>query len=124
MSSSTKAPVGEPYTGPSGGLKKPSDWLASEDLPPGAEVAVEVEDVRLFRDVKFEGGRTEPKVAALKFTGKEKMMILNATNRKRMVKMFTADTKQWRKQKVTLYVDPAVKFAGQHVCGLRIKLVE
>lgn len=122
MSTAT-LPQGEPYAGPSGGLKKPSDWLASEDLPLDREVEVEVEDVRLFKDVKFEAGRTEPKVAALKFVGKEKLMILNSTNRKRMVKMFTSDTRKWRKQRITLYVDPTVKMRGELVCGLRIKLV-
>ncbi len=113
----------EPYTGPSGGLKKPSDWLASEDLPLGKEVPVEIEDVRLFKNVKFEGGRVEAKVAALKFKGRDKMMILNATNRKRLIKMFTNDTTQWRAQAVRLYVDPKVKnpAGGEPVCGLRIK---
>lgn len=118
------APTGEQYVGPSGGLKKPSEWLASEDLPLDREIEVTIEDVLLFRDVKFDAGRVEPKVAALKFAGKEKRMILNSTNRKRLVKMFTSDTREWRGKAVSLYVDPNVRMGRDTVNGLRIKLAE
>lgn len=122
----SEALKGEVYIGPSGGLKKPSDWLASEDLPLDRDVEVEIEDVFLHKNVTFEAGRKEPKVAALKFAGKEKQMILNATNRKRMVKMFASDTKLWRKQKIKLYVDPKCRnpAGGPPVCGLRIRINE
>jgi len=113
---------GEPYSGPSGGLKKPSDWLASEDLPPGQDVDVTIEDVLKYRDVKFEAGRALPIVGALKFAGKEKQLILNATNRKKLVKTFSSDTKLWRGQKIALYVDTNVRSpAGGITSGIRIR---
>lgn len=114
---------GETYTGPSGGIKKPSEWLASEDLPAETDVEVTIEDVRRFKDVKFEGGRAVPVVGALKFAGKEKLMILNATNRKRLVAQYTTDTKKWRGVKVALYVKPDCKnpSGGAPIPGIRIR---
>lgn len=119
-----KEPEGESYEGPSGGIKKESPWLASEDIPLGKEVTVVVEDVKLYRNVEFDKGRKEPSVGTLKFVGKKKELVLNATNRKRMVKMFSINTREWRGKSVILYVDPKVKLMGELVNGLRIKLVE
>lgn len=120
-----KKPVGETYTGPSGGLKKPSDWLASEDIPVGQDVEVEIEDVLKFLNVAFEAGRVEPKLGALKFVGKDKLMILNATNRKRLMKAYTSDTKLWRKKKIKIFVDMQCKqVGGGKGPGLRIRIEE
>ena len=109
------------YTGTSGGLKKSTIWLASEDIGIDVEKTVEVADVELHKNVTFDAGRIEPKVPALRFTGVEKHMILNSTNRKMMVRLFGMDTKDWRGKRVALYVDPDVKMAGQRVNGLRIR---
>lgn len=110
----------ETYTGPSGGLKKDSPWLASEDIGTG-EKRVLIEDVTLHKNVKFDKGRTEEKLGALKLGGIEKRMVLNATNRKKLVKLYGMDTKEWRGKWVTLWVDTNVKMAGEIVNGLRIK---
>lgn len=113
----------EIYTGPSGGLKKDSPWLASEDVG-DAELRVMIEDVSVHKNVAFDKGRVEPKVGALKLSGMVKRMVLNSTNRKRLVKMFGMDTKFWRGKWVTLWVDTNVKMAGEIVNGLRIKEAE
>ncbi len=109
------------YTGPSGGLKKSTIWLASEDIGLDVERNVTIQDVELHKNVKFDQGRTEDKVPALRFEGQDKRMILNSTNRKMLVRLFGMDTKDWRNKRVALYVDPDVKMAGQKVNGLRIR---
>lgn len=113
-------PTGQPYTGPSGGLKKDSHWLASEDIGQ-RDVAVTIEAVEIYKDVVFDAGRKEPRLGALKFAGKEKRMILNATNRKALVRLFGMETKDWIGKGVTLYVDPNVRRGGERVPGLRIR---
>lgn len=112
---------GESYSGPPGGLKKDSPWLASEDVGT-LEMRVQIEDVLRHRNVKFEAGRVEAKVGTLKFTGIEKQMILNATNRKMLGRLFGLDAGNWRTQWVVLYVDGNVKQVGGGIGnGLRIK---
>lgn len=110
----------ERYEGPSGGLKKDSPWLASEDIGDN-ERRVVIEDVTLHKNVAFDKGRVEAKIGALKLSGIEKRMVLNATNRKKLVKLFGMDTREWRGKTVTLWVDTNVKMAGEIVNGLRIK---
>lgn len=109
------------FNGLSGALRT-SPWLASEDLIGLGEVPAEIEDVLLYDSVTFDGGRTEKNVPTLKFKGKAKQMVLRTSaNRKALVHMFGADTKAWRGKTVKLYHDPAVKFGGKLVGGLRIK---
>lgn len=111
----------ESYSGPPGGLKKDSPWLASEDV--GTEILrVTIEDVRRHRDVKFEAGRVEAKVGTLKFVGMAKEMILNATNRKMCGRLFGLDAGNWRKKDVLLYVDTNVRQIGGGIGnGLRLR---
>lgn len=117
----TNQPTPKIYSGPSGGLKKDSQWLASEDIGT-REVTVTIEQVEIYNDVAFDAGRKEAKVAALKFAGKEKRMILNATNRKTLVRLYGMDTAQWQGKQVTLYVDMRVRqVGGGYGPGLRIK---
>lgn len=117
----TTQPTPKIYTGPSGGLKKESQWLASEDIGT-KEVTVTIEHVEIYNDVTFDAGRKEAKVSALKFVGKEKRMILNATNRKTLVRLYGMDTSAWQGKPVTLYVDMRVRqVGGGYGPGLRIK---
>lgn len=119
---SNNIPTPEVYEGPSGGLKKETIWLASEDIGLNKEVKVKIQDVERYKNVTFDAGRVEPKVAALRFEKTEKRMVLNATNRKTLVKMFGMDTKEWRGKEIVLWVDPNVKMKGEKVGGIRIKL--
>lgn len=116
----TPPPTPKIYTGPSGGLKKESAWLASEDIGE-REVVVTIEEVELYADVAFDAGRKEARVGALKFAGKDKRMILNSTNRKALVRLYGMETKAWRGKTVTLYVDANVRFGKERVSGLRIR---
>jgi hypothetical protein len=59
---------------------------------------------------------------AKKLKGKAKQLVLRTTcNRRALVHMFGADTKNWRGKTITIYHDPDVKFGGKLVGGIRIK---
>ena len=113
-------PIPIEYHGASGGLKKPSPWLASEDIG-AAQVRVVIEAVELYKGVEFDQGRVEESIGALKFAGKEKRMILNSTNRKALVNLSGMETRDWLGKPVLLVVDTKVKMMGKIVAGLRIK---
>jgi hypothetical protein len=101
-----------------------SPWLASEDLLGLGEVEVKIESVHEHRNVKMDGGRTEPVIYALKYEGKDKQMILNATNRKALSHAFGAKTQGWIGQKVFLRAQPGIRKPGtknETCCGLRIR---
>jgi hypothetical protein len=112
----------EEYTGSVSDMKS-SEWLASSDIIGLGDVQVTIESVIKSTDVKMDGGRTEKEIYSLKFVGKDKKMVLNATNRKTLAKMFSASVKKWKGQKVKLYVEDGVRNpkGGSPVQGLRIK---
>jgi len=113
----------EEYTGSVSDMKS-SEWLASTDIAGLGDVPVEIEKVVRSTDVKMDGGRTEKEIFSLKFKGKDKKMVLNATNRKTLAKMFSANVAKWKGQKIKLYVQDGVRNpkGGEPVQGLRIKL--
>ena len=112
---------GKSFNGLSGALRT-SPWLASEDLIGLGEVTAEIEDVLIYDEVMFDGGRKEKNVPTLKFKDKQKQMVLRTSvNRKALVRMFGANTQNWRGKQIKLFHDPAVKFGGKFVGGLRIK---
>lgn len=98
-----------------------SPWLASEDLAGRDQYTLTIKKVFKHRNVKFEKGRTEPVVHALAFHETDKQMVINATNRRRLVKWYGPRTQEWWEQTVTLYVDHEVKLAGQTVDGIRVR---
>ena len=112
----------EEYTGSVSDMKS-SEWLASSDIIGLGDVQVTIESVVKSTNVKMDGGRTEKEIYSLKFVGKDKKMVLNATNRKTLAKMFSASVKKWKGQKVKLYVEDGVRNpkGGSPVQGLRIK---
>lgn len=114
-----KKPQGEVFEGRSAEMKV-SPWLASEDLL-GKEVAVEIVKVYRFKDVEFDAGRKEAVVYAMEFKGANKQLVLNSTNRKKLVQKFGPNVKDWTGKTVTLYVDENVRLMGKKVCGIRIK---
>ena len=112
----------EEYTGSVSDMKS-SEWLASSDIIGLGDVQVTIESVVKSTNVKMDGGKTEKEIYSLKFVGKDKKMVLNATNRKTLAKMFSASVKKWKGQKVKLYVEDGVRNpkGGSPVQGLRIK---
>jgi hypothetical protein len=115
----------EPFTGKSPEMKKPTPWLASEDLLDAGDVKVTISGVFKHKDAKFDDGRVET-VFALAFAGKERQLVLNATNRKTLVDKFeTTDVKAWIGKEIVLYVDRDVRKPGggksERCCGIRIR---
>ena len=113
----------EVYTGTVSGMRT-SPWLASEDLDGLGEVPVVIEAVYKHGDVTMQDGRKLKVMFALKFAGKDKEMVVNATNRKTLAAAFGANVKAWKGKSVLLYVQDGVKnpAGGAPVKGLRIKI--
>jgi hypothetical protein len=114
----------EAFEGKSAEMKKDTPWLASEDLLDAGDVKVTIEGVFRHTDAEFESGRKEL-VYGLRFVGRSKQLILNATNRKTCVSKFgTGKVKEWVGKEVVLYVDPNVRKPGtrnEKTCGIRIR---
>lgn len=109
------------FEGLSGALRT-SPWLASEDLVGLGDVECEIEDVLIYDEVAFDAGRKEKNVPTIKFVGKLKQLVLRTSaNRKVLVQLFGADTRNWRGKKIKIYHQPDVKMRGQIVGGIRIK---
>jgi hypothetical protein len=111
--------VGKEYAGPSG-IARRSEWLTAEDLVEGRDVKVRIEKVIHYPSVTFEKGRTEKDMLALQFVGKERKLILNATNRKTLNRAFGVLTGPWKGQDITLYVGET-QMKGEDVKCVRIR---
>lgn len=107
------------FEGRSAEMKKPTPWLASEDILGVAPVKVTVEKCFLHRGAEFDGGRKED-VYALKFNGKEKQLVMNSTNRRMMVSLFGPNVVDWEGKQVELIVVDC-KMMGKDVQGIRIQ---
>jgi hypothetical protein len=112
-------PVGRPYEGPSG-IGRDSTWLTAEDLVDGRDVVVKIKRVILYPKVKFEAGRERTNMLGLEFVGKERVLGLNATNRKSLNAQFGNITKSWVGQEVTLFVSET-QMKGETVKCIRIR---
>lgn len=97
---------GQPYEGPASAMKD-SDWLSVEDMQASGRQHVDltIERVLLHKNVQFEGGRREARKYSLAFKGAEKQLLLNATNRKRLIAMYGGNTKDWKGKKVRLHLE-------------------
>lgn len=99
-----------------------SQWMACEDLDGFTEAKCTIEHVWLHRNVSFEEGRKQDKVYSLGFKGKAKQLVLNATNRRRLVALFGSKTTEWIGQTITLYVKDGVRSPkGGTTRGIRIR---
>jgi hypothetical protein len=99
---------GEVYKGPCG-IGRDSPWLTSEDLPHDKDVTVVIESVRVRRNVEMQGGRPKKVALSLKFAGKERELMLNATNRKAVSALYGANTGEWFGKRVILHVEQDVR---------------
>lgn len=115
------------YTGPVSAMID-SDWLSAKQLedPDGdgyLTATVTIEKVMELHDVEFEQGRKKKKCYALKFSGKDRMLILNATNRDTLTAAYGRRAKHWLGRKVTIYVQTGIKLGRKVVPGIRLKPV-
>lgn len=115
-------PTGKEYRGPTG-VARDSIWLTNEDLPHDKDVVLTIEKVMRYRNVKFQGGRTKDNVVALRFNETQRELGLNATNRKRLAKLFDSnDAGAYYGQRITLYVEQNVRYPdGTNGPAVRIR---
>lgn len=115
-------PVGRKYEGHSG-IARDSVWLTHEDLEVRGktEATLEIAEVQIFDKVAFEGGRTKLNFLGLRFKGAQRILGLNATNRKALNELFGKDTRKWPGQSITLFVTQTRGEGGKQVDCLRIK---
>jgi hypothetical protein len=111
------------YKGKVSGMKA-SPWLGSEDLLGISPQEVKISGVFQHEDVQLEAGRKEKMLFAVGFEKIPKQLILNATNRKALSRLFGADVKNWAGKSVSLYVQDGIRKpggkAGETTTGLRI----
>lgn len=114
-----EAPHGKEYAGPSG-VGRDSIWLTAEDLIEGQDATVKIERVMFYPEVTFQGGRKRTNMLGLKFVGKQRILGLNATNRKVLNQMFGNITAGWKNKEITLYVGEA-QIGGETVKAVRVR---
>jgi len=104
-----ETPQGQEYRGPSG-IARDSNWLTNEDLPHDRDTVVTIESVILRRALKMQGGRPKDIALSLKFVGKGRELMLNATHRKTLAAVFgTNQCEAWFGKKIALYVEQGIR---------------
>lgn len=93
----------------------PSTYLKASDLPPGGVVVtidrVEIEPI----------GRDKELKPCIYFVGKEKGVVLNKTNSKKIMELVgSPDTEEWAGIQITLY-PTETEFSGETVECIRVK---
>ena len=96
-----------------------SPWLASEDLLERGEVTVTLDQCYQNKDAEFDGGRKED-CFSLAFIGKHKQLVLNSTNRRRLVNAYGPNVADWTGKEIVLHVEKVQAF-GEMRNGIRIK---
>lgn len=97
---------GQEFIGPASEMKE-SDWLSVEDMQASGRehIDVVIEKVYKHRNVEFEKGRKKDTCYSLAFKGAGKQLLINATNRKRLIAMFGGNTKDWTGKKIRLHLE-------------------
>lgn len=98
---------------------KPTPWLASEDILGKGPVEVTIETCHKVKDAVFDAGRKED-VFTLSFVGKEKQLVLNATNRKALVNMFGPHVPDWKGKKIKIAAVKVRGIGGVQTYGIRV----
>ena len=100
----SEVPAGEVYRGPSG-VARDSVWLTNEDLPHDRDTPVTIEAVVVRKDVTFQEGRKKPIALSLRFVGKQRELLLNATHRATLAALFDSNScSAWFGKKILLHV--------------------
>lgn len=102
-------PAGQAYKGPSG-IARESTWLTNEDIPHDRDSIVQIEAVVRRDNLTMEKGRTKAVALSLRFVGRKRELLLNATNRKTLAALFgTNECGAWFGQWVALFVEQDVR---------------
>lgn len=126
MADQQQLPPGKEWKG-SHTVAKDSRWLCAEDLLARGtrEVVVEIEKVLRRDNLTMQEGRKMKVALSLKFRGKQKELLLNATNRKTLAALFgggATDCGPWWGQRIALFVMDNVRMPdGSRGPALRIR---
>lgn len=101
-------PAGEVYRGPPG-IARDSVWLTNEDIPHDKDTVAVIESIMLRKKLTFQGGRDKANGLSAKFVGKQRELLLNATNRKILAALYGATAGDWFGKQVALYVEQDVR---------------
>jgi hypothetical protein len=102
-------PKGVEYRGPAG-IARESNWLTNEDIPHDRDTVVTIESAILRRNLTLQGGRPKDVGLSLKFVGKSRELLLNATNRKVLATIFGSnECAAYFGKRVALYVEQDVR---------------
>lgn len=102
-------PAGDIYKGPSG-IARESNWLTNEDIPHDRDTVVTIENVIIRRNLAMQGGRPKNIALSLKFVGKSRELMLNATNRKTLAALFESnECAQWFGKRIALFVEQDIR---------------
>lgn len=100
------------------GSLMPKKFIAKEDISDYLDLTIKEVAVE---DVSQENEPTENK-PTLYFVEVDKGLVINVTNGEILDDLF-GEIEAWPGQKVQLYVDPTVKYAGKKVGGIRVRAV-
>ena len=92
------------------------------DIEAHGEVTVTIEDV-IQGELALEGTSQTERKPLLKFAGKQKTMVLNATNAKTLEALYGPHVEGWRGKRVTIYVGKTSFGKQRNINCLRIKNV-
>jgi hypothetical protein len=94
----------------------PTKYLSAADLD-GQVVVLAMSNV-LMEDIGFGGDKKV--LPVLYFEGKDKGLVLNKTNSRKIAEMFGDDTDDWTGQQIALF-EAMVEFQGDTVAAIRVK---
>ena len=96
-----------------------SAYLGTYDLDGGKDVIFTIKEI--IGETVFSGdGKSSAEVVAV-FLETKKKMIMNATNCKRLEKLYGKDYEGWSGKKVQVYIDNHIRVGREITDGLRIR---
>lgn len=106
-----------------------TEFLGQWDLPGDRDVTVTLAKVERYtpegpkRTKTVNGKKVEErnKRLAISFVGKRKKWLAGPVSQKTLARLYGNNVEDWIGKKVSLYVDPMVKFGGEVTGGVRIR---
>ncbi len=95
-----------------------SKFLSAADIPEGVTVPATIEAIE-----EAEVGRDKEIKPILRFSGKRKALVLNATNLKKLAGIFGEEMERWIGQRIELFT-AEVSFGGDAARGIRVRAVK